>query len=275
MSQMNDKYLKKLKLRLSNSPKLQNSPFISEKSNFRKMTAKQILSRENEKMKSNYEKAKVYEKALDSIEDSLSSKVNIIKLKDEKIEQLQNRIQKLNELIKSLQEATLGTKNKFQEQKESLQQISTLENLLNQQIYENKKREYKYQDLENQNASILNRINEKVSERDCLRKFNKSQINEILTLRSDLKTVHNDLVVEFSNIILNLQEELANKSNLLALSKSNSKIVQNNLILKSKVYSLESSLKDVKSSYSWKIGYKITRVIFGLFRWTSFIKNRL
>ena len=36
MSQMKDKHLKNLKLRLSNSPKLQNSLFISEKSNFRK-----------------------------------------------------------------------------------------------------------------------------------------------------------------------------------------------------------------------------------------------
>ena len=80
--------------------------------------------------------------------------------------------------------------------------------------------------------------------------------------------------IKLEDLISNNDKELYYRAQLV--QKLNIEIKESmeyNLILKSKVYSLESSLKDVKSSYSWKIGYKITRVVFGLFRWTLFINK--
>ena len=85
-----------------------------------------------------------------------------------------------------------------------------------------------------------------------------------------------DKNIKLEDLISNNDKELFNRAQLA--QKLNIEIKESkeyNLILKSKVYSIESSLKDLKSSYSWKIGYKITRVAFSLFRWTSFIKNRM
>ena len=126
----------------------------------------------NEKLKASYEKSLIYEKALQSIEDSLNSKIEIIKLKNERIDQLEDALAVLKSDIEALRNKSINDSVKDSDFKK-------LESQLKEQI----------ETSSEQNAALVKKLQEENTINQALSKKLQKNQEQAQSAKSKTETI--------------------------------------------------------------------------------------
>ena len=204
----------------------------------------------NEKLKASYEKSLIYEKALQSIEDSLNSKIEIIKLKNERIDQLEDALAVLKSDIEALRNKSINDSVKDSDFKK-------LESQLKEQIETSSEQNAalvkKLQEENTINQALSKKLQKTKNKRNLL-KAKLKQFNEQSEQLIQLKESQNNLVGDLK------QAHEANAKLENQLKESQNKLVEDLKQAHEANAELETQLKRLNKKHKNKFRLKTEKL---------------
>lgn len=181
-------------------------------------------------------------------------------------------IENLNNQLDSLEEDKLAAEDESRDLKSRIMTLQDSKNLLirKNKIYE--------QSLDNLDKHYRSSLSENKSLHEAIRELELK--NEVLAQLKDELSSKKIALLNTKHFLEDLLD--VNSLDLYTRSKEMNRLraqikekefdfdaVQNHVI------NLNSEILKIKNSYSWKIGYRFTRIIYRFFRWVPFIRKRL